>query len=147
MLFVGCGESQTQSDSTDASAAAKEEQDAAIEKKEQDAAVAIEKQKQDVAVAAIRKLGGKVTLDEENPGRPLSVNFYGSKVTDAGLEHLKGLAKLQTLALQRTNVTDAGLVHLKGLTNLQALGLAGTKVSDDGVKDLQAALPKCEILK
>jgi hypothetical protein len=39
MLFVGCGESQTQSDSTDASAAAKEEQDAAIEKEKQDAVI------------------------------------------------------------------------------------------------------------
>ena len=44
-------------------------------------------------------------------------------MTDAGLVHLKGLTKLQTLDLGSTKVTDAGLVHLKGLTQLQSLEL------------------------
>ena len=35
-------------------------------------------------------------------------------MTDAGLEHLKGLTKLQWLDLAGTEVTDAGLEHLKG---------------------------------
>jgi Leucine-rich repeat (LRR) protein len=68
-------------------------------------------------------------------------------VSDTGLVHLKGLTKLQSLSLFRTEVTDAGLVHLKGLTKLQSLNLSDTKVTDAGVKDLQAALPKCEIQK
>ena len=38
-------------------------------------------------------------------------------MTDAGLEHLKGLTQLQRLACGDTQVTDAGLEHLKGLTN------------------------------
>ena len=74
------------------------------------------------AIAAIKKLGGKVTFDERKPGKPvIFVNLVNTKVT------------------------DAGLVHLKGLTNLQSLGLKNTKVTDAGVKKLQAALPKCEI--
>jgi hypothetical protein len=44
-------------------------------------------------------------------------------------------------------VTDAGLVHLKGLTKLEKLVLSGTMVTDAGAKDLQAALPKCKIIK
>ena len=44
-----------------------------------------------------------------------------------------------------TKVTDAGLVHLKGLTKLQRLYLTDTKVTDAGVKKLQTELPKCRI--
>jgi hypothetical protein len=44
-------------------------------------------------------------------------------------------------------VTDARLEHLKGLTSLQSLYLQKPKVTDAGVKDLQSALPKCKIIK
>ena len=36
-------------------------------------------------------------------------------------EAAKGLTKLERLSLSSTKVTDAGLVHLKGLTNLETL--------------------------
>jgi internalin A len=68
------------------------------------------------------------------------------QVTDAGLEHLKGLTSLQMLKLNGTKVSDAGLVHLKGLTGLKMLELLDTPVTEDGVNDLQQALPNCEIL-
>jgi hypothetical protein len=84
-----------------------------------DAQAQTAKESQDAAVAAIKRLGGTV----DNPGNPLAVILRGSKVT------------------------DAGLVHLKGLTSLQSLYLQGSKVTAAGVKDLQAALPKCKILK
>ena len=49
-------------------------------------------------------------------------------MTDAGLEHLKGLTNLQWLDLGGISwVTDAGLEHLKGLTNLQSLDLNGPR--------------------
>ncbi|MGD0899850.1 MAG: hypothetical protein ABR915_18615 [Thermoguttaceae bacterium] len=41
--------------------------------------------------------------------------------------------------------TDAVLEHLKGLAKLQRLYLDGTKVTDEGVKKLQEALPNCKI--
>ena len=69
----------------------------------------------------------------------------GTKVTDAGLAHLKGLAQMQLLSLDRTMVTDAGLVHLEGFSNLTWLDLSGTKVTDVGVKKLQQKLPRCKI--
>jgi len=47
------------------------------------------------AIAAIEKLGGNVTLDAKSPDKPvIGVNLQGSEVTDAGLEHLKGLTNL-----------------------------------------------------
>jgi len=44
-----------------------------------------------------------------------------------------------------TQVTNAGLEHLKGMTSLTPLYLFQTKVTDAGVKKLQQALPKCKI--
>jgi hypothetical protein len=120
------------------------------------------KESQDAAVAAIKKLGGKVTFDEENPGKPVvdvdlshsstkatdlvhlkgltslqTLDLNGTKVTDAGLEHLKGLTNLHSLHLGKTKVTDTGLVHLKGMTSLHSLHLGKTKVADVGLVHLK----------
>lgn len=68
---------------------------------------------------------------------PIKRDLSNTKITDAGLEHLKGLTSLQTLYLTNTQVTDAGLVHLKGLTSLQGLNLYGTRVTDAGLVHLK----------
>jgi hypothetical protein len=47
--------------------------------------------------------------------------------------------------LDQCQITDAGLEHLKGLKNLKAVNLRATKVTDAGVADLQKALPNCKI--
>jgi hypothetical protein len=94
-----------------------------------------------------RLLAGTSTpADRELVSRWQSGLFLtGLPVTDAGLEHLKGLTQLQTLLLDNTAVTDAGLEHLKGLTQLKSLHLGGTKVTDAGVNELRKALPHVEI--
>jgi Leucine-rich repeat (LRR) protein len=56
------------------------------------------------------------------------LDLYDTGITDAGLEHLKGLRQLQELNLSGTAVTDAGLEHLKGLKQLRMLDLSFTKV-------------------
>jgi hypothetical protein len=90
-----------------------------------------------VTNASLEHLKGLTRLQD------LSLN--NTQVTDAGLVHLKGLTKLQRLNLDETQVTDAGLGHLKGLTQLDCLFLGNTHVTDNGVKDLQQALPNCDI--
>ena len=71
-----------------------------------------------------------------------------TKITDAGLVHIKGLTKLQTLDLRGTRITDAGLLHLKAMTRLRSLLLLGTtKITGAGVADLQKSLPNCKIVK
>ena len=126
---------------------------------------------QEEAIAAIKKLGGKVKIDEKSPGKPvIEVHLHKTKVTDdwlehlkvltkleylllsvtkvnAGLVHLKGLNSLRTLTLRSTKITDAGLVHLKGLTEIRELDLGETKVTTAGVKMLNMALPKCKIFR
>ena len=85
-----------------------------------------------------RNSSGSVTEDEKSPDKPvIGVNLHGSEVTDAGLEHLKGLPQLQTLNLWQTKVTDAGLVYLKGLTKLHLLDLQCSEVTDAGLEHLK----------
>jgi hypothetical protein len=74
-----------------------------------------------------------------------SLWLRGTKITDAGAEHLKGLRHLEDLAINGTEVTDAGLDNIRALSQLRRLWLGGTRVSDDGVKRLQEALPNCQI--
>jgi hypothetical protein len=62
------------------------------------------------AIAEIEKLGGKVVVDEKSPDKPVIgvalVGTEGNEVTDAALDHLKGLTKLQSLNPMFTRVTD-----------------------------------------
>ena len=51
----------------------------------------------------------------------------------------------QGLYLHDTLVTDAGLQHLSGLANLEILALERTFVTNAGVQVLQAAVPNCRI--
>jgi Leucine Rich repeat len=70
---------------------------------------------------------------------------FCKEVTDAGLEHLKGLTQLQRLVLHRTQVTDTGLEHLKGLIQLQTLDLSSSNVTDAGLENLKG-LTQLQIL-
>ncbi len=93
------------------------------------------------AIAEIEKLGGKVTIDEKSPGKPvIGVSFCDRKVTDAGLKCLKGLTSLHTLILRGTKVTDEGLSQLKGMTTLQSLNLGYTHVTDEGLAHLKGLI-------
>lgn len=83
------------------------------------------------AVAAIKKLGGVVTVDPKS-GRVVEVDFASPELTDEGLKPLKELKGLQGLDLGGTRVTDAGLQHLKGIKGLRELFLSRTAVTDEG---------------
>ena len=88
----------------------------------------------------LRKLHG-----DEHLGNAVFIALVGPQITDAGLEHLKGLTNLESLILEDTQITGVGLVHLKGLTNLEALWLRGTQITDAGLVHLKG-LPKLESL-
>ena len=59
-----------------------------------------------------------------------------TKVTDAGLVHLRDCKNLYFLDLDHNKITDAGLEQLQGLTEMKYLGLSGTNVQGDGLKYL-----------
>jgi hypothetical protein len=115
------------------------------------------REQREVLEIIVVRLGGTIVYDHwemVGPALPraassrklLGADFFsdvfllyldGTQVTDAGLEHLKGLTALQGLSLDGTQVTDAGLEHLKGLTALQGLYLDGTQVTDAGLEHLK----------
>ncbi|MDP6795702.1 MAG: hypothetical protein QGG00_09955 [Verrucomicrobiota bacterium] len=114
----------------------------------------------DAGLADVAKLGNVVEL-----------NLRDTKITSDGLVHLKGLAKLTRLHLERTNVGDEGIANLARLNALEYLNLYGTKitdksldhlaglkklrqlyiwqtdVTDDGIAELKKALPAISIEK
>ncbi len=52
---------------------------------------------------------------------------------------------MKYLDLTNSRITDAGLENLKGLTRLEELYVHNTQVTDQGVENLQVALPDCAI--
>ncbi len=67
----------------------------------------------------------------------VQLEFDDPNITDAGLEHLKGVTQLRVLILTDTGVTDAGLEYLKCVTQLRVLGLCGTKITDAGLEHVK----------
>src|SRR4051812_19205096 len=63
------------------------------------------------------------------PSDMIVLALGSTKVTDAGLVHLKRFTRLELLDLSDTKVTDSGLVHLKGLTGLIELDLGKTRIT------------------
>jgi hypothetical protein len=60
------------------------------------------------------------------------INLSDTRITDAGLSHLRKVPSLLSVSIDGAGITDGGLRHLAGL-KLRALYLAGTAVTDRGV--------------
>jgi flagellar motor protein MotB len=74
------------------------------------------------------------------------VDLSGNRrITDAGLENVKGLSKLRILYLRNTQVTDAGLKHLEGLTKLEELSVLFTKVTKKGAEQFEKTHPNVKV--
>lgn len=71
----------------------------------------------------------------------LCVGVVETDITDAGMDHLKGLSNLEVLGISQTKVTDQGLSKLRGLTKLKTLWIVGSRVSKVGAAKFQAAMP------
>jgi hypothetical protein len=80
------------------------------------------------SLADMKDLTELVTVGED---------FY-PEITDAGLEHLKGLTRLRRLSLSGRRITGKGLKFLQTLVALQKLELRDTQISDDDLALLRA---------
>jgi hypothetical protein len=72
--------------------------------------------------------------------RDLILNCNGGmepKITDHGLQYLRGLPHLERLSLFNTRITDAGLAHLSALSQLRELDLSCTDITDAGLQSLR----------
>ncbi len=74
-----------------------------------------------------------------------SLSLCSTSIRDEELARLQHFTSLQYLELGGTRISDAGIKHLKRMHQLRELSLWNTRVTDAGVRDLQAALPHCEI--
>ena len=107
------------------------------------------------AVTAVRVMHGHVEYDWERvpkPGGEEEENEVepGDPPGPDWLRNLMGIdffSAVVYVTLDGPDVTDVGLKRLKGLIKLRRLDLHNTKVTDEGVRELQAALPNCEIYK
>ena len=68
-----------------------------------------------------------------------------TKITDAGLDQVKGLSNLEYLNLYGTGITDAGIAKLASNKKLNRLYLWQTKATEAGVAKLKKALPGVDI--
>ena len=117
---------------------------------------------EDAAIAAIVKLGGRVTFKRET--QTYRVLMEGAAFTNESLAHLRKLGEVASLRLVKTSIsdegleqlkelnlrhleytrargpgrlTDQGLAHVGALTQLESLELPDSDVSDAGVKHLE----------
>ena len=110
----------------------------------------LHKLRQQKTIEAITKLGGSM---ESYPPYYFGecVSIKRTEFSDAEMERLKDVLKavpgLKELRLDQTQITDAGLEQLKGLTRLECLSLTDTKVTAAGVEKLKQALPTCTIYR
>ncbi len=66
-------------------------------------------------------------------------------ISDAGVANLVGMKKLETLIIVNAAVTDASLEHIKKFSNLKRVHLAKTQATEAGVASLKLALPNCNV--
>ncbi len=96
-------------------------------------------EKQEQIIAKIERAGGKVAPDPRPPGSPvIGIDLHRTKVTDADLGRIQGLASLRTLNLSGTKISDAGLKYVSSLTGLQTLYINETAVTDTGLQQLKS---------
>ena len=74
----------------------------------------------------------------------LSLHF-AEYISDGGVAHIKGWTRLERLTLRGTKVTSRVFDHLKGLEALRSLDLSSTEITDAGFESL-ASLPHLETL-
>ena len=98
------------------------------------------------AVKAIEKAGGKITVDDKQPDKPVvAVIMWGPGFKVEILKELKELKSLQKLRIGGPWITDEGLKDLKEIKTLQLLEVRSPRVSDAGLKELKEALPNLKV--
>ena len=96
------------------------------------------------AVEAIEELHGRITRDEELPGKPvIAVDLSDHRdlrlahwVKDPALKHLREFKHLRRLNLSGALITDDGLKNIGQLSALQDLHLCCTQISDARLGEL-----------
>jgi uncharacterized protein (TIGR02996 family) len=81
----------------------------------------------------------KQLLEEGSLDFVTHLNLSGTRITDATLKDLPGVAHLRSLHLWGTAITDKGLTGLRKLGRLESLDLSHTRIGDWGLAYLARA--------
>jgi hypothetical protein len=90
-------------------------------------------------------------LGEHYASEPIEIQLFSDrgmspdKFGDDEAEQIGLFTELEWLVLFDTKLTDAGLRHLKGLTKLRRLDIERTDVTEAGVNKLQQSLPEVDV--
>jgi len=68
------------------------------------------------------------------------------KLTDAGMEQLAGLTKLETFSFVGTQITGRAYAKFEGFTKLIKVSHRGSSIDDEGLKELCEHLPNLETI-
>src|SRR4051794_4367618 len=65
------------------------------------------------------------------------LNLHGTKASDTTLEHISGIATLESVNIGSAMITDVGLERLVTLPNLKELTVGGNELGDAGLQALR----------
>jgi len=95
----------------------------------------------------LRAVGGATTVTDAgvaNVSRLRNLKtlvLFNSQITDKAFQTFGGLHSLERLLLGGSRISDHGLVHIRGLTNLRSLDLGGgSRITDEGMASLSGLL-------
>jgi hypothetical protein len=74
-----------------------------------------------------------------------SLDLAFSNVGDAGVEHISRLSHLEELRLEGSDVSDLSIPILSRMRSLRRLVVTHTQITWTGARQLQAALPGCDV--
>lgn len=83
-----------------------------------------ERHKTEQAIAAIKKLGGRVYIDDRDPGKPVRIRLDGIRLSGKDLNPLADIPQLRILDLSSTELKDEDLRSVGKLTQVEVLKLA-----------------------
>lgn len=74
-----------------------------------------------------------------------SLSLQGDRVTTKGLNELKSLSKLESLAFTSKRFSKEEIAILQEMESLKSISFQHSQVAPDDLASLRAALPKCQI--
>jgi hypothetical protein len=90
------------------------------------------------AFKRVREAGGTLEFSGYGP----KISFRLSKVTDDDLACLEGLPRIALLDLQATEITDAGVEHILKIHKLERIDIKRTGITETGRDRLKQRFPE-----
>lgn len=94
------------------------------------------------AFKRVRQAGGTLEFSGYGP----KILFRQTKITDDDLTCLEGLPRIALLDLQATDISDAGVEHILKIRKLERIDIKRTKITDEGRNLLKQHFPDLDFV-